>query len=122
LSLGRLAFLGHGQSRSISPENFDGAKGGGARAIEGTGAASARELGVGWKVSPSVDWAGQQVGGVAQALGVSAVNAVQGRRAPAIGLAVDEVYGCGGTILTQGGASSRRGPALLPYSKRGPPT
>lgn len=55
MSLGWLAFLGPGQSRSISPENFDGAKGGGARATEGTGAAAAAELGVGWKVSPSVD-------------------------------------------------------------------
>jgi hypothetical protein len=41
-------------TRSISPENFDGAKGGGARATEGTGAYAARELGLGWKVSPSV--------------------------------------------------------------------
>jgi D-arabinan exo alpha-(1,3)/(1,5)-arabinofuranosidase (non-reducing end) len=55
MSLDRLAFLGRGQSRSISPENFDGAKGGGARATEGTGADCARELGVGWKVSPSID-------------------------------------------------------------------
>ena len=43
------------QTWSISPENFDGAKGGGGRAEEGTGAQPARELGVGWKVSPSVD-------------------------------------------------------------------
>ena len=46
------------QTRSISPENFDGSKGGGAQASTGTGAASARDLGVGWKVSPSVDIAG----------------------------------------------------------------
>jgi hypothetical protein len=42
-------------TRSISPENFDGARGGGGRATEGTGAISARDLGRGWKVSPSVD-------------------------------------------------------------------
>jgi hypothetical protein len=42
-------------TRSISPENFDGAPGGGARATEGTGAGNARDLGTGWKVSPSVD-------------------------------------------------------------------
>lgn len=42
------------QTWSISPENFDGAKGGGARATEGTGAACAADLGPGWKVSPSV--------------------------------------------------------------------
>lgn len=43
------------QTRSISPENFTGAPGQGGRATEGTGAASARDLGKGWKVSPSVD-------------------------------------------------------------------
>jgi hypothetical protein len=41
-------------TRSISPENVDGAKGGGGRATEGTGAYAARDLGPGWKVSPSV--------------------------------------------------------------------
>ncbi|GAA2111133.1 DUF2961 domain-containing protein [Microlunatus panaciterrae] len=48
------------QTWSISPENFDGAKGGGGRATEGTGARCARDLGVGWKVSPSVDIQGGQ--------------------------------------------------------------
>lgn len=42
-------------TRSISPENFDGSPGGGGRATEGTGAAAARDLGPGWKISPSVD-------------------------------------------------------------------
>lgn len=42
------------RSRSISPENFDGAEAGGGRATDGTGAAAARDLGRGWKVSPSV--------------------------------------------------------------------
>ncbi len=41
-------------SRSISAENPTGAPGGGARAATGTGAHAARDLGVGWKVSPSV--------------------------------------------------------------------
>ena len=41
-------------TRSISPENLDGGKGGGGRASEGTGAYAARDLGPGWKVSPSV--------------------------------------------------------------------
>ena len=39
---------------SISPENFTGAPGAGGRATTGTGAEAARELGVGWKLSPSV--------------------------------------------------------------------
>ncbi|RNI20293.1 glycoside hydrolase family 172 protein [Flexivirga caeni] len=50
-----LARLRDVQTWSISPENFDGRKGGGARATEGTGADCAADLGVGWKVSPSVD-------------------------------------------------------------------
>jgi len=50
-----LARLSNAQTRSISPENFDGTKGGGGRAVDGTGAAAAAELGQGWKVSPSVE-------------------------------------------------------------------
>ena len=53
-SLGNLARLSDAESRSISPENFDGAKGGGGRATDGTGAQAARDLGQGWKLSPSV--------------------------------------------------------------------
>jgi len=54
IDLRSLARLSGAQSRSISPENFGGAKGGGARATEGTGAAAAAHLGTGWKISPSV--------------------------------------------------------------------
>lgn len=43
------------KSRSISPENFTGEKGNGARAETGAGAWNARELGKGWKVSPSIE-------------------------------------------------------------------
>lgn len=42
------------QSRSISAENFTGEKGKGGMAQTGTGALCARDLGVGWKVSPSI--------------------------------------------------------------------
>src|ERR1035441_4431127 len=55
LSLGNLYRVSKAQSRSISPENFTGEKGKGGMATEGTGKHSARELGQGWKVSPSVD-------------------------------------------------------------------
>ena len=41
-------------TRSISAENFTGEKGKGGMATEGTGASCARDLGIGWKVSPSV--------------------------------------------------------------------
>ena len=53
--LGGLGRLRRVETRSISPENFDGAPGGGGRATEGTGASCARDLGPGWKISPSVD-------------------------------------------------------------------
>ncbi len=42
------------KTRSISAENFTGEKGKGGMATEGTGAHAARELGQGWKVSPSI--------------------------------------------------------------------
>ncbi|MFI9508276.1 glycoside hydrolase family 172 protein [Nocardia sp. NPDC052566] len=45
------------RTRSVSAENPTGAPGGGARAVRGTGADAARDLGVGWKVSPSIDLA-----------------------------------------------------------------
>jgi len=54
MHLGSLARLSKAKTRSISPENPTGEKGKGGLATEGTGAASARELGPGWKISPSV--------------------------------------------------------------------
>ncbi len=54
MSLGNLSRLSPAQSRSISPENFRGEKGKGGMATEGTGAKKARDLGQGWKISPSV--------------------------------------------------------------------
>ena len=48
-------------SFSVSPENFSGEKGMGGRATEGTGANCARELGQGWKISPSVNIASGDV-------------------------------------------------------------
>jgi len=52
--LGRLAELSSARTRSISPENFSGEPSGGGRATTGTGAQAARDLGRGWKISPSV--------------------------------------------------------------------
>ncbi len=54
VNLGNLYRLSDAQSRSISAENFNGEKGGGAMAVDGTGSRASRELGKGWKVSPSV--------------------------------------------------------------------
>jgi hypothetical protein len=52
--MGNLSWVSPAETRSISPENFSGAKGEGGMATEGTGASCARDLGQGWKVSPSV--------------------------------------------------------------------
>ncbi|NLX05899.1 MAG: DUF2961 domain-containing protein [Phycisphaerae bacterium] len=54
LHLGNLSRLSSAKTRSISAENFTGEKGKAGMAVEGTGAACARDLGQGWKVSPSV--------------------------------------------------------------------
>jgi hypothetical protein len=52
--VGTLPLLANAQSRSLTAENITGAKGAGARATKGTGAGCARDLGLGWKISPSV--------------------------------------------------------------------
>ncbi|HHU78656.1 MAG: glycoside hydrolase family 172 protein [Caldicoprobacterales bacterium] len=54
LNLGNLSRLSRAKTRSISPENFTGEKSKGGMATEGTGASCARDLGQGWKISPSV--------------------------------------------------------------------
>ena len=54
VDMGNLARLSRAETRSISPENFTGAKGKGAMATDGTGALAARDLGQGWKVNPFV--------------------------------------------------------------------
>ncbi len=54
MGLGNLSRVSHAKTRSIGPENFTGEKGKGGMATDGTGAKAARELGQGWKVSPSV--------------------------------------------------------------------
>ena len=54
MTMGTLSRLSAAETRSISPENFTGEKGKGGMATEGTGAYAARDLGPGWKLSPSV--------------------------------------------------------------------
>jgi hypothetical protein len=54
MHLGTLARLSTARTRSISPENFNGEKGKGGMATTGTGARAARDLGQGWKLSPSI--------------------------------------------------------------------
>jgi len=52
--MGSLSRLSDVKTRSISPENFTGAKGAGGMATEGEGAHCSRDLGQGWKVSPCI--------------------------------------------------------------------
>ena len=54
VNLGNLYRLSDAKTRSISPENFNGEKGKGGMATTGTGSNASRDLGQGWKVSPSV--------------------------------------------------------------------
>jgi hypothetical protein len=52
--MGTICRLSTAVTRSISAENPTGEKAQGGRATTGTGAGCARDLGVGWKISPSV--------------------------------------------------------------------
>jgi hypothetical protein len=77
--LGTLAHLSHARTRSISPENFTGEKGKGGMATEGTGAIHARGLGDqgrGWKISPSICIAPQEVRTLADINGAGAIQQI----------------------------------------------
>jgi hypothetical protein len=76
MHLGNLSLLSDAKTRSISPENFDGAKGGGGQATEGTGAQPGRDLGVGWKISPSVRIEAGQTFTVADIEGPGAIQQI----------------------------------------------
>ncbi len=54
MNMGNLSRLSKAKTRSISPENFTGEKGKAGMAITGTGEKAARDLGPGWKISPSI--------------------------------------------------------------------
>jgi D-arabinan exo alpha-(1,3)/(1,5)-arabinofuranosidase (non-reducing end) len=76
MNLGNLARLSKAQTRSLSPENFTGRKGAAAMAMEGTGASCARELGQGWKISPSVAIAPGQTFQLADIHGPGAIQQI----------------------------------------------
>jgi len=54
VGIDNIYMLSDAKTRSISPENFNGEKGKGGMATAGTGLGASRDLGKGWKVSPSV--------------------------------------------------------------------
>jgi hypothetical protein len=66
--------LSNAETRSISPENFTGEKGRGGMATEGTGKNAARNLGQGWKVSPSVRIKGGETFTMAEIDGSGAIQ------------------------------------------------
>jgi hypothetical protein len=74
MHLGNLSQLSNAETRSISAENFTGAKGQGGAATEGTGAIASRELGQGWKVSPSINIAGGETVTLAEIDGPGAIQ------------------------------------------------
>ena len=74
LHLGNLSRLSNAATRSISAENLSGEKGKGGMATEGTGAEAARELGQGWKVSPSIHIGGHELVELANVAGPGAIQ------------------------------------------------
>ncbi|MBI1279877.1 MAG: DUF2961 domain-containing protein [Anaerolineaceae bacterium] len=76
MHLGNLSRLSNAQTRSISAENFKGEKGKGGMATEGTGARSARHLGQGWKVSPSINISPKQTVTLAEIDGPGAIQQI----------------------------------------------
>jgi len=74
MGLGSLAIISKAQSRSISAENPTGEKGKGGMATDGTGAIFARELGQGWKISPSINIPGNETVVLADIRGSGAIQ------------------------------------------------
>ncbi len=74
MNLGNLSRLSRAKTRSISPENLTGEKGKGGMATEGTGAHAARDLGQGWKISPSIQIVAKQTFTLAEIQGSGAVQ------------------------------------------------
>lgn len=74
IDLGNVWRLSAARTRSISAENPTGEKGKGGMATEGTGALAARDLGQGWKISPSIIIAPGQTATLADVEGSGAIQ------------------------------------------------
>jgi hypothetical protein len=74
MHLGNLSRLSSAQTRSITAENKTGAKGQGGMATEGTGAGPAKDLGQGWKVSPSIRIEANELVTLAEITGPGAIQ------------------------------------------------
>jgi len=112
LGIGNLSRLSHAKTRSISPENFTGEKGKGGMATTGTGAQAARDLGQGWKVSPSVKIGPKEQFTLAQIEGPGAIQHIwmtptgnfrfsilriywDGESQPSVEVPVGDFFACG---------------------------
>jgi hypothetical protein len=110
--MGNLVRLSHAKTRSISPENPTGEKGKGGMAIVGTGAQAARDLGQGWKISPSVNIAPKHVFTLAEIQGPGAIQHIwmtpagnfrfsivriywDGESTPSVEVPVGDLFACG---------------------------
>jgi len=112
LGLGNLSRLSKAKSRSISPENLTGEKGKGGMATEGTGKKAARELGQGWKISPSVKMKANELFTLADIRGSGAIQHIwmtptghwrylilrmywDGESSPSVEVPVGDFFACG---------------------------
>lgn len=76
LHLGNLSRLSSAQTRSISPENFAGEPGKAGMSADGPAMSCARDLGVGWKVSPYIKIAAGETRTVADIAGSGAIQQI----------------------------------------------
>jgi hypothetical protein len=74
MNMGNIYMMSDAKTRSISPENFTGEKGKGGMATTGTGKNASRDLGKGWKVSPSVIIKAHTTFNVAEITGPGAIQ------------------------------------------------
>jgi Protein of unknown function (DUF2961) len=73
-NLSNIYRLSTAKTRSISPENPTGERGKGGMATQGTGASAARNLGQGWKISPSVKIGAGETYTIAEISGPGAIQ------------------------------------------------
>ena len=76
MNLGNLSRISNAKTRSICAENFTGEKGKAGMAVHGTGENCARELGQGWKISPSVRIAAHETFTMADIEGQGAIQQI----------------------------------------------
>ena len=112
MNLGNLSKLSDAKTRSISAENFTGEKGKAGMATDGTGKNAARELGQGWKVSPSVRLKAKSTFTLADITGPGAIQHIwmtpagtwrslilraywDGEEGPSIEVPVGDFFACG---------------------------